>query len=77
MVLHTNIPFLKHKYWTSLKKLTRVKIQIYLSQMSVMMKRKRMFYNIETCGPYYKHVTVVNDASLSNAPNCVITYGRN
>jgi hypothetical protein len=30
-----------------------------------------------SCGLYYKYITIVNDDSVSDAPNCGITYERN
>ncbi len=29
-----------------------------------------------TCGLYYKHIAIVNDNSVSDAPNCGFTYDR-
>jgi hypothetical protein len=37
-------------------------------------------YEIQTCGLHHKHIMIINDAlesSVSDAPNCGITYDRN
>jgi hypothetical protein len=38
---------------------------------------QRIFYNSNTCGLYYKTITIIIMTIVSDAPNCGITYDRN
>jgi hypothetical protein len=57
------VPYMGNQHWTN-----RIKLFITFSAIYIALVNSNL---------YHKHITTVNDESVSNAPNCGIPYERN
>ncbi len=53
------------------------KIHLHLRASQLQCCHQKRQKRTNSCGLYCKHVTIVNDDSVSDVPNCDVTYKRN
>jgi hypothetical protein len=68
--------------WSIVLSLKKAEKKLWPPHKDFFSQMEKFFQNCDSCGLYYKNITIVNDTSrvvrmmiISDAPSCGITYG--